>query len=160
MPTSTLTRTAAPGAAVPDLLVQTLDGVWRPTFHVRDRVRDRVYVSSYYVHLDAGSYPLTAEQLDALREQGRVSEPPPRPAPADGASATSHLRPGLFAYFGAGLTAWVERTDEPGRFRLSLATAAGVELWVDVDSAPEARRQARAYVAAARRAQSRKKLAA
>ena len=151
---SVCTLGAPDGAApelVPDLLVQTLDGVWRPPFHVRDRLREGVYVSSCYVHVGDRSHPLTAEQVETLREQGRVKVPSTRLLRARPRAS------GLVAYSGAGLTAWLSPADEPGRIRVSVEGGEGVAFWFEVESATEARREARACVAAARRARPRPK---
>lgn len=86
----------------PDLYIQAANGIWYPAFAVRDRVIDRVFVTTYFAHVGGRGVPVTAERVATLRAEGRVANPgdfvvtveatPPRPAPAPDRAPSRRLR--------------------------------------------------------------------
>ncbi|HEX8385581.1 MAG TPA: hypothetical protein VF576_05335 [Rubricoccaceae bacterium] len=76
-----------PAAGPPDCFVLAADGVWCPTYEVRERVIDRVYASTWYAHHPAaGVQAVTPARIGELHAEGRVratalhASPPAVPA--------------------------------------------------------------------------------
>ena len=86
----------------PDLYIQAANGIWYPAFAVRERVIDRVFVTTYFAHVGERGVPVTAERVASLRAEGRVTNPgdfvvaveavPPRPAAAPDRAPSRRLR--------------------------------------------------------------------
>jgi hypothetical protein len=69
-----------PAAGPPDCFVLAADGVWCPTYEVRERVIDRGSASTWYAHHpSAGVQAISPARLGALHAEERVRTTDPSP---------------------------------------------------------------------------------
>ena len=83
-------------AGEPDLFVRAADDVWCPTYRMRDRVLQDVYVTTYYIHHPRGVFARTQDRIEQMSAEGRVLKTLPLIAIVDDEpSASAGDRPAI-----------------------------------------------------------------